>query len=163
MFAPGDNTCNASVFSELVVVNDNGVYSTVGSHNANLVGTYRWTAVYGGDGGNHPASSGCQDELVQISAAPPPPSPDPFTVTRIASSSVVPIATGTIGTAIADCDPDEWLVGGGYSFIPGITANFLLLMSGPETPGSGLGNAWKAQILNLADLGNLTAFAICTK
>ncbi|MGH2686371.1 MAG: hypothetical protein ACRDJP_12975, partial [Actinomycetota bacterium] len=92
LFSPSDAECSgAPVFDETVTVNGNGNYSTTedSDHVADAAGTWRWTASYGGDSGNNPAFSGCDDELVTITDEPTlGTTPDP--------------ASGTVGDVLDD-------------------------------------------------------------
>ncbi|MEO7556423.1 MAG: Ig-like domain-containing protein [Acidimicrobiales bacterium] len=74
LFGPNDSSClNPAVFtSAAVTVTGNASYGS-GSFTPTLVGTYRWTAAYSGDGNNNAATSGCNapNESVAVSAASP--------------------------------------------------------------------------------------------
>src|SRR5262249_52735422 len=77
------------VDDETVPVSGNGSYTAPAGFTPAQAGTYWWTASYGGDTNNPPASSGCGAESVTISKASP----------AIATS---PGAGGTVGAAVTD-------------------------------------------------------------
>jgi hypothetical protein len=86
-FAPADTTCaGGSVFSDTVPVAGNDEYSS-GNFTPVAAGTYRWSAVYSGDGENDIVSSNC-------SAA---------SAVAVATTSISTTATSaTVGSAISD-------------------------------------------------------------
>jgi hypothetical protein len=55
-----DSTCQTQVFTSTATVNGNGDYGS-GDFTPAAVGTYYWTASYGGDGNNEAASTACGD------------------------------------------------------------------------------------------------------
>src|SRR5215471_12931848 len=83
------NCSTAAVFDKTVTVTGNGSYTAPAGVAPSQAGTYWWTASYGGDPNNNPASSGCGAESVTISKASP----------AIATS---PSPGGTVGTAVTD-------------------------------------------------------------
>ena len=73
-YRPGDTSCGmAPVFTAVVGVAGNGTYESP-AFTPMAAGTYRWTASYGGDGGNTAASSPCgaPDESSVVSLVPGP-------------------------------------------------------------------------------------------
>ncbi len=88
LYGPNIATCSGlPVFTSTTSLM--GVSATSGSFTPTTPGTYRWTAVYNGDGNNAPATSPCNaaNESVTIKAAP--------ILTTTASS-------GTLGGAVSD-------------------------------------------------------------
>ncbi|HEU0297497.1 MAG TPA: DUF11 domain-containing protein [Anaerolineales bacterium] len=72
LYDPSDATCSgAPAFTDVVPVNGNGTYPTSSGFASNAVGVWHWTATYSGDSNNNPASSGCADEPVTVSAGQP--------------------------------------------------------------------------------------------
>lgn len=67
LYDPADANCSGlAVYTEVVLVNGNGNYSTTSGFAANKDGIFRWVAEYSGDTYNSPAASGCEDEQVTI-------------------------------------------------------------------------------------------------
>jgi uncharacterized repeat protein (TIGR01451 family) len=61
LYGPADATCAAAaIFTSTVPVNGNGDYASA-AYTANVAGTYRWIAIYSGDGNNAAASGACND------------------------------------------------------------------------------------------------------
>ncbi len=88
LFGPGDTTCTGTpVFTSTHTLGSLTVAS--GSFTTTQVGAYRWVATYNGDANNEPISSGCSDEMVDISNASP-------------TMVTTPSAGGPVGTAISD-------------------------------------------------------------
>jgi hypothetical protein len=91
LFGPSDPACaGLPIFASSVPVNGNGDY-TSGNFVTSAAGAYNWTAVYGGDANNLPASSPCgaPNETVVVTQAAP-------TLTTTASGDV------TIGGSVSD-------------------------------------------------------------
>lgn len=66
LFPPSDATCALTpVFTQ---VDGSAPYATGPGYTSLVAGTYRWTADYAGDANNIAVSSGCQEELVVITA-----------------------------------------------------------------------------------------------
>lgn len=70
LYAP-DTFCAVLLYTETVadVTSDGPLGTTVG-YNANVAGTYEWTATFSGDANNTPAATQCGDEPVVITAHP---------------------------------------------------------------------------------------------
>ncbi len=74
LYAPGDTSCTTSIGSSAHAVSGGSASSgtaTTGSYTTAAVGTYHWTAVYGGDANNLSATSGCALEPVTTTKAQP--------------------------------------------------------------------------------------------
>jgi uncharacterized repeat protein (TIGR01451 family) len=68
LYPPSDPTCSGTpAFTDVVSVNGNGTYLTSSGFASSVVGVWRWTATYSGDGNNNGVSSGCNAEQVTIS------------------------------------------------------------------------------------------------
>jgi uncharacterized repeat protein (TIGR01451 family) len=90
LYGPADSTCAGTpLYTETDPVSTNSA-ATTGGPAAASAGTYHWTAAYGGDGNNNPASSTCADEAVTIAKA------SPAIGTTLSSSSV------TVGDTVHD-------------------------------------------------------------
>lgn len=72
LYDPDQATCTGTPrLSDTATVSGAGLYATSKIFNANKVGTWRWTATYGGDGVNLPSSTACNDEQVTVLVLPP--------------------------------------------------------------------------------------------
>jgi hypothetical protein len=100
LYAPGDTVCESAVFTDTKPL---GVAS--GAYATTAAGTYRWKARYNGDANNATATSGCQEELVTVSAPPVTVSTPPVGGTQPGAAGEVKAATitlpntGTVETA----------------------------------------------------------------
>jgi hypothetical protein len=109
LFGPGDATCSGAVaFTSTATVSGDGSYAS-GSFTTTAAGTYSFVASYGGDAGNSPAATACNDpgESVVVSAG----APATPTISTTASAPVT--AGGTIS--------DTAVLGGGSSPTGSIT------------------------------------------
>jgi uncharacterized repeat protein (TIGR01451 family) len=73
LYGPNDPTCDGTpAYTETVPADHNGNdYATSNSTvTADQAGTWNWTADFSGDSNNNPASSGCGEESVVITASP---------------------------------------------------------------------------------------------
>jgi len=71
LYSPADPTCaDTPTFTNTVTVNGAGTYDTSTGFVSNASGTWRWVAVYSGDGNNNSVADDCNDEQVTID--PPP-------------------------------------------------------------------------------------------
>ncbi|MBI2285273.1 Ig-like domain repeat protein, partial [Candidatus Saccharibacteria bacterium] len=71
LYDPSDPTCTgAPVHTDTVSVSGAGVYNTSAGFASNTGGTWRWVAIYSGDGNNNPVADNCDDEQMTISALP---------------------------------------------------------------------------------------------
>jgi hypothetical protein len=113
LFAPGDTTCTGTPVDTSTSPLISGTARS-GSFPTTAVGTYRWVATYSGDVNYAPASSGCADEPVVITAATP----------AIGTS---PSAGGPVGTSVSDTATMR----GGFS--PTGTVTFELFGPGDTT------------------------------
>ena len=114
LYAPGDTTCTTAVFTSSDRPLSAGS-ATSGAFSSAVVGTYEWTATYGGDTNNTSVSSVCGAEPVAIAQAVP---------------TIVTAATptgGPIGTSISDTAT----VSGGHT--PSGTVTFHLYAPGDTT------------------------------
>jgi hypothetical protein len=69
LYSPSDSTCaNTPAFTNVVNVNGASTYNTSAGFASNAAGTWRWVAVYSGDGNNNSVMSGCNDEQVTIAS-----------------------------------------------------------------------------------------------
>jgi len=67
LFGVDDPTCTTPLFTTTTPVNGNGYYESA-YYTTSVAGTYRWTAVYGGDANNNPsAPTLCSDPAGQVS------------------------------------------------------------------------------------------------
>jgi len=81
LYGPGDTTCQTAIATSTATVNGNGSYSSA-TFSTSAVGTYNWTASYGGDADNAAAGpTACGDEPVTVTKASP-------SITTTASASV---------------------------------------------------------------------------
>jgi hypothetical protein len=106
LFPPADAACAGTP----AFVSTNPLSGTVAgssSFSTDVVGTYRWIAIYDGDANNAPASSGCGDEAVTTTRAAP-------------SIATAPSRAETVGGDIFDTAT----VGGGFN--PTGTVTFAL-------------------------------------
>src|SRR5205823_3172972 len=71
LYGPSDQACKIGRASWRAVDLASGAAATSDGPVAQLAGTYRWTASYGGDANNESASSGCAAEPVEIAKASP--------------------------------------------------------------------------------------------
>ena len=91
LYPPSSPSCDGgAVYTESVTVSGNGGYNTSPGWTTAVAGTYRWTAAYGGDSNNDPASSGCQEEQVVVSDKASP------------TINTTPSAGGFIGVVLND-------------------------------------------------------------
>ncbi|MEO6748290.1 MAG: hypothetical protein ABI294_01730, partial [Casimicrobiaceae bacterium] len=91
LYAPGDTTCSSTpAFSSTVTVAGDGTYGS-GPFTSTVVGTYRWTASYGGDANNLATADACNaaNESANITQVTP-------TIATTASTG------GAVGTALGD-------------------------------------------------------------
>jgi len=96
-FAPSDPTCQqAPVFTSNVPVNDNDDYGS-GDFTPTAAGTYRWSAEYGGDAENEPASSLCLATSAISKATP--------SLSTVATSAVVGAAVHDTATLSEGVNP----------------------------------------------------------
>jgi YVTN family beta-propeller protein len=101
LYGPGDASCSRSpAFTDTKTVSGNANYDSA-DFEPTEAGVYRWTASYGGDSNNAPASSACNaaNESVTVSQTPD----HTAYVANFSSNSVTPIdtATNTAETPIA--------------------------------------------------------------
>ncbi|HET7444197.1 MAG TPA: hypothetical protein VFJ57_06020 [Solirubrobacterales bacterium] len=96
-FAPSDPTCQqAPVFTSNVPVNDNDDYGS-GDFTPTAAGTYHWSAEYGGDAENEPASSLCLATSAISKATP--------SLSTVATSAVVGAAVHDTATLSEGVNP----------------------------------------------------------
>jgi hypothetical protein len=129
------NCTTTPVKTETVTVTGNGGYPTPTGFAPAQAGTYWWTASYGGDPNNNPASSGCGDESVTISKASP-------------AIATVPSQGGAVGTTVTDTA----IVAGGDN--PTGTITFQLY--GPSATASCSGTAVFAGTVPVSGDGSYT-------
>ncbi len=71
LYGPGDTTCSTAIATSTATVNGNGTYHSA-VFTTGAVGTYNWTASYGGDADNAAAGpTACGDESVTVIKASP--------------------------------------------------------------------------------------------
>jgi hypothetical protein len=96
VFGPDDATCTGPALAAPVeTVAGNGSY-TSDPVTPVAAGTYRWVAVYSGDGGNNPVTTACNDPLESVVV-----STGPVLVTPTLTTQVAP-ATASVGQNIVD-------------------------------------------------------------
>src|SRR5262249_10464890 len=91
LYGPGDTSCSTPVFTTTKAVSGNGPYTSA-AFTTTSVGTYRWTASYGGDAANNAVSDGCNaaNESIAVTKATP------------SLSTHVSVQSVTVGAQIRD-------------------------------------------------------------
>jgi 6-phosphogluconolactonase (cycloisomerase 2 family) len=113
VYGPGDSGCAASLASSQATVTGNGTYAS-SPFTATVPGTYRWTATYGGDGGNTaagPTSCSAPAAAVSVTAGAP-------SATTGSSSSVTDTGASLAGTVTPNGAPTY------YTFEYGTSTSF---------------------------------------
>jgi hypothetical protein len=116
IFDPGNITCEpgTAVFTSVIPVNGNGNYTSE-NYVVTQPGTYRWIAIYSGDGNNRPALGACNDanESVDVTGAAIPTTTtttEPVVLPTTTTSTTAPAATTT--TAASGATTTTVSVGG---------------------------------------------------
>jgi hypothetical protein len=97
LYGPNDANCATTAFvSPPVTVSGNGTYTSA-AFTTTVEGTFRWRAVYGGDGANNPVSTACNDpmETVVVTAST---TSTTSTTSTSTTSTTNPTATTTTST-----------------------------------------------------------------
>jgi len=94
LYGPADPTCaNGAILTQIVTLSS-GSASTSPGFTTTAVGTYEWTAHYGGDTNNNTADSGCGAEAVVIN-----PNAPSVTTTLVPATSPVALGASAYDTA----------------------------------------------------------------
>jgi len=100
LYPPSDTTCaGPASYTQTVTVSGNGSsYTTSPGFASTLTGVWHWTASYGGDGNNNPASSGCSAEPVTVNPASPSMTTTPSLVLSAVNNDSATLSGGFLPT-----------------------------------------------------------------